>query len=65
MIKLRAEVVAGIVSTTILCGAIGWIWWREPQRLTDTQLIMAVTRDPKNAEAFTELANRQEHAKQF
>lgn len=65
MIKLRAEVVAGIVSTTVLCGAIGWIWWREPQRLTDTQLIMAVTRDPKNAEAFTELANRQEHAKQY
>lgn len=65
MIKLRADVVAGVVSTTVLCGAIGWIWWREPQRLTDTQLVAAVTRDPKNAEAFTELANRQEHARQF
>jgi len=65
MIKLRADVVAGVVSTTVLCGAIGWIWWREPQRLTDAQLVAAVTRDPKNAEAFTELANRQEHAKDF
>jgi len=65
MIKLRAEVIAGIVSTSVLCGAIGWIWWREPQRLTEQQLIMAVTRDPKNAEAFTELANRQENAKQY
>ena len=65
MIKLRAEVVAGVISTTVLCGAIGWIWWREPQRLSDTQLIAAVTRDPKNAEAFTELANRQEHAKHY
>ncbi|MFM7187427.1 MAG: tetratricopeptide repeat protein [Armatimonadota bacterium] len=65
MIKLRADVVAGVVSTTVLCGAIGWIWWREPQRLTDAQLVATVTRDPKNAEAFTELANRQEHAKNF
>lgn len=65
MIKLRAEVIAGVISTSVLCGAIGWIWWREPQRLTDTQLIAAVNRDPKNAEAFTELANRQEHAKQY
>lgn len=65
MIKLRAEMIAGIVSTTVLCGAIGWIWWREPQRLSDTQLAAVVARDPKNAEAFTELANRQEHAKQF
>ena len=65
MIKLRAEVIAGVVSTTALCAAIGWIWWREPQRLTDTQLIAMVARDPKNAEAFTELANRQEHAKQY
>lgn len=65
MIKLRPDVIAGVVSTTALCGAIGWIWWREPQRLSQSQLIEAVNRDPKNAEAFTELANRQEHAKQF
>lgn len=65
MIRLRPELIAGIASTTILCAAIGWTWWKEPQRLTDRQLIAVVTRDPKNAEAFTELANRQEHAKQF
>lgn len=65
MIKLRADVIAGVVSTSVLCGAIGWIWWREPQRLSDAQLVAVVSRDPKNAEAFTELANRQEHAKQY
>ena len=58
MIKLRADVIAGIVSTMALCGASGWIWWREPQRLSTSQLTAAVSNDPKNAEAFTELANR-------
>ena len=65
MIKVRADVIAGIVSTLVLCGASGWIWWKEPQRLSTGQLMAAVSKDPKNAEAFTELANRQEHDKQF
>ena len=65
MIKLRADVIAGIVSTMALCGASGWIWWREPQRLSTSQLTAAVSKDPKNAEAFAELANRQEHDRQF
>lgn len=65
MIKVRADVIAGIVSTLVLCGASGWIWWKEPQRLSTSQLMAAVSKDPKNAEAFTELANRQEHEKQF
>jgi tetratricopeptide (TPR) repeat protein len=65
MMKLRADVIAGIVSTMMLCGASGWIWWREPQRLSSSQLTAAVSKDPKNAEAFTELANRQEHDRQY